>query len=65
MISLLWQELVGGGIGKPPNGALHGDGALSLVYWTPQLLKIGKVVSFLLACEESSRSGLSGQMGKM
>lgn len=35
LISLLWQEVVGGGgIETPSDMALHGDGALSLIYYT-------------------------------
>lgn len=53
LISLLWQELVGGGgISRPPDKALHGDDALPLVYLTLELLTIGTIVSFPLTCEE-------------
>jgi len=63
MISLLWQELVGGGgIGKPPDRVLYGDSSLSLVYWTHELLRIRSVVLFMLACEELCRLGLSRMM---
>lgn len=63
MINLLWQELVGGGgIGKQPDRVLYGDGALSLVYWRPELLRIDSIVLFTLACEELGFLGLSRNM---
>jgi len=63
VILLLWQELVGGGgIGRSPNRALHGDGALLLVYWAHKPLRIGTVVSIMLAYGEINRTGLLGQM---
>jgi len=61
IINILWQDLVGGGsIDKPPDRALYGDSALSLMYWTRELLRIDTLVLFPLACEELGHSCLLG-----
>lgn len=58
--SLLWQELVGGGgIDRLSDRALYGESDVLLAYGMQGLLRIGAIVSFPLACGESSRSGLS------
>ena len=64
MISLLWQELVGGGsIGRPLDRAVRRDSALSWVYGTLELWRIGAVMSLSLACEDSSHSDPLEKMG--
>ena len=45
VISLLWQEFIGGGgIGKPPDMVVHRYGALSWVYGTRKLWRILVIV---------------------
>ena len=56
VISLLWQELVGGGgIDRPPYREVRRDGALLWEYGTLDLWRIGEVMSLSLACEESGQ----------
>lgn len=63
MIKILWKELEGGrGIDSTLDRVSQGDNVLSLVYCTQELLRIGIVVSFSLACEELGRSDRLGQM---
>lgn len=51
MINILWQGLIeGGAIIRPSVKALYGDSSLLLAYWMQELLRLGIVVSFPLAC---------------
>jgi len=63
MISIFWQELVGGGgMGRPLGRALYGDDVLPLGYWEHESPRIGTTETSPLAGVELGRSGLPRQI---
>lgn len=61
MITLLLQELVGGGgIVRPPNKTSYGDNAISFMYWALELLRFNMVALFSIACEVLGHIGVPG-----